>query len=249
MSPAALGRNADNGTESLAMEARAPGAEMPRRPGVGRQAQGRRFALVLLLVLGSACFQVAAPDAGWARLVTILLGAAILAAAVWAGQAPRLVGRNAAAAAAVVALAAAIHFAVDGSVPVLLGAIANGVLVAFAPLLIVAAIVRNVRAEQAVTLPTLLGVLSIYLLVGMFFSFLYAAIQAAGDRDFFAQLSDPERSDFLYFSFITLSTTGYGDLTPAADLGRMLAVAEALFGQIYLVTIVALIIANLRPRR
>jgi hypothetical protein len=64
------------------MEARAPGAGMPRRPGVGRLVQGRRFGLVLLLVLTSASFQVAAPDADWARLVTILLGAAILIAAV-----------------------------------------------------------------------------------------------------------------------------------------------------------------------
>jgi hypothetical protein len=230
------------------MEARAPGAGMPRRPGVGRPARGRRFGLVLLLVLSSACFQVAAPDAGWARLVTILFGAAILIAAVWAGRAPRLLARAAAAAATLVALAAAVDFAVEGSVPALLGAIANGLLVAFAPMVIAAAIVRNVREEGAVTLPTLSGVLSIYLLVGMFFSFLYAAIQAADDGGFFAQVSDPERSDLLYFSYITLSTTGYGDLTPAADLGRTLAVTEALFGQIYLVTIVALIVANLRPR-
>jgi hypothetical protein len=179
------------------MEARAPGAGMPRRPGVGSLAQGRRFGLVLLLVLSSACFQVAAPDAGWARLVTILFGAAILIAAVWAGRAPRLLARAAAAAATLVALAAAVDFAVEGSVPALLAAIANRLLVAFAPMVIAAAIVRNVRDEGAVTLPTLSGVLSIYLLVGMFFSFLYAAIQAADDGGFFAQVSDPERSDFL----------------------------------------------------
>jgi voltage-gated potassium channel Kch len=52
-----------------------------------------------------------------------------------------------------------------------------------------------------------------------------------------------------YFSYITLSTTGYGDLTPEPEVGRMLAVAEVLLGQIYLVTIVALIVANLRRRR
>jgi hypothetical protein len=103
------------------MEARAPGAEMPRRPGVGRLVQGRRFGLVLLLVLSSACFQVAAPDTGWARLVTILLGAAILIAAAWAGRPRRLVARAAAAAATLVALAAAVDFAVEGSVPALLG--------------------------------------------------------------------------------------------------------------------------------
>jgi hypothetical protein len=231
------------------MEAGGPAAGMPRRPGQGRRVQVRDFGLVLLLVLASACFQVAAPEAGWARLVTILLGAAILFAAVWAGRAERLLARVAAGAAALLAALAAVYFAVDGTVPAFLGALVNGLLVAFAPVVIAAAILRNVRETGAVELPTLSGVLAIYLLIGMFYSFLYAAIQAAGDGDFFAQVADPERSDFLYFSYITQSTTGYGDFTPAADLGRMLAVTEALFGQIYLVTIVALIVANLRPRR
>ncbi len=51
--------------------------------------------------------------------------------------------------------------------------------------------------------------------------------------------------DSLYFSFTTLTTLGYGDLTPAGDVGRMLAITEALIGQVYLVTIVALIVTNL----
>jgi hypothetical protein len=230
------------------MEAGGPAAAgMPRRPERGRRVRARSFGLVLVLVLTSACFQVAAPDAGWARLVTILLGAAILLAAVWAGRSERLVARAAAAAAALLAVLAAVYFAVDGTVPPLLAAIVSGLLVAFAPAVVAAAIVRNVRERGQVELPTLSGVLAIYLLVGMFYSFLYAAVQAAGDA-FFAQVANPEPSDFLYFSYITQSTTGYGDFTPAADLGRMLAVTEALFGQIYLVTIVALIVANLRPR-
>jgi voltage-gated potassium channel Kch len=56
-----------------------------------------------------------------------------------------------------------------------------------------------------------------------------------------------EPNDFLYFSFATLTTVGYGDLVAATDLGRSLAVSEALIGQIYLVTVVALIVGNLRP--
>ncbi|MEP6622954.1 MAG: potassium channel family protein, partial [Acidimicrobiia bacterium] len=56
--------------------------------------------------------------------------------------------------------------------------------------------------------------------------------------------------DFVYFSFTTLTTTGYGDLTSRLDLGRMLAISEALLGQLYLVSVVALLVANLgRPRR
>jgi Ion channel len=223
------------------------GCRVARSSGEGAGAEASRSCF--LLVLASACFQVAAPEAGWARFVTILLGAAILIAAVWAGRAQRVVGRAAAAGAVLLAIAAAARLAVEGTVPDLIAAIANGLLVAFAPMVIGAAVVRSVRQERAVTLPTLSGVLAIYLLAGMFFSFLYGAIQAAHDANFFAQTTDPTRSDFLYFSYVTLSTTGYGDLTPEAALGRMLAVAEALLGQIYLVTIVALIVANLRPRR
>jgi voltage-gated potassium channel Kch len=56
----------------------------------------------------------------------------------------------------------------------------------------------------------------------------------------------------VYYSFITLTTTGYGDFVPLADVARMVAVTEALLGQVYLVTIVALLVSNVggsrRPR-
>ena len=63
------------------------------------------------------------------------------------------------------------------------------------------------------------------------------------------QQTDATNADFLYFSFITLTTVGYGDLTAADNLGRSVAVLEALTGQVYLVTIVALLVGNLVPRR
>ena len=100
-----------------------------------------------------------------------------------------------------------------------------------------------------VTGETLSGVLSIYLLAGMFFSFAFAAVGVIGDEPFFAEVTDPNRSDYLYFSYTTLTTTGFGDFTAATEFGRTLSVVEALVGQIYLVTIVALIVSNLRPRR
>jgi uncharacterized membrane protein len=77
----------------------------------------------------------------------------------------------------------------------------------------------------------------------------YAAVNAIGSSSFFSEVADPDRGDFLYYSFTTLTTTGFGDLTAAAELGRTLSVVEALTGQIYLVTVVALIVSNLRPRR
>ena len=84
----------------------------------------------------------------------------------------------------------------------------------------------------------------------MFFSFVYAAVNTIGDESFFAEVAEPEFArDFLYYSFTTLTTTGFGDFTAASELGRTLSVVEALTGQIYLVTVVALIVSNLRPRR
>jgi voltage-gated potassium channel Kch len=66
-----------------------------------------------------------------------------------------------------------------------------------------------------------------------------------GGTDFFTT-EHAGRDDFLYFSYSTLTTVGYGDLVAATNLGRSLAITEALLGQIYLVTVVAVIIANLR---
>jgi Ion channel len=206
------------------------------------------FGAVLALVLASVAFQVAAPDSDWARLVSVGLGAATLATAVWAARPVRTVAWTAAAAAVLLAMFALVVLVVEGDFPEATAGLVNGLLVLIAPAVIVSGIVRDLRAEGAVTVRTLSGVLAIYLLVGMFFALLGGAVAAIGDGPYFAGVAEATRSDFLYFSYVTLSTTGFGDLSPVSDLGRMLAVIEALIGQIYLVTVVALIVANLRPR-
>jgi hypothetical protein len=98
--------------------------------------------------------------------------------------------------------------------------------------------------EQSVS-----GAICIYVLIGMVFLFFYNAMAAIGSGDFFAQGTDGTRSIRLYFSYVTLATLGYGDYTPAGNLGHTLAVLEALFGQLYLVTVVALLVSRLRGRR
>jgi Ion channel len=219
---------------------------MSERRALSRQ---HGYGVVLALVLASAAFQVAAPlDSDWARLVSIGLGAATLVTAVWAARAQRRVAYAAAAATVLLALVALVVLIVEGDVPEATAGLVNGLLIACAPAVIVAGVVRDLRAERAVTVRTLSGVLCIYLLLGMFFSLLGSAVAAIQDEPYFAGEPDATRSDFLYFSYVTLSTTGYGDLSPVNDIGRMLAVIEALIGQIYLVTVVAMIVANLRPR-
>ena len=93
------------------------------------------------------------------------------------------------------------------------------------------------------------GVLCIYLLIGMLFSYAYALVGDAQSEPFFHSGIDPDLSDYLYFSFATMTTVGYGDLAAATDLGRSVAITEALTGQIYLVTVVAVIVGSLSGRR
>jgi Ion channel len=208
-----------------------------------------RYGMVFVLVVLSFVVQEAAPDTDLTRVAVIWLQAATLVGAVRIARARRRFVRLAAAVAALAAIAAPVLWVVQGSVGDGVTAIATGLLVAVAPPVIASGLAHDLFGSGEVTLETLSGVLSIYLLAGMFFSFLFAAVQTLGDDPFFAEVADPERADYLYFSYTTLTSTGFGDLTAATNLGRTLTSIEALVGTIYLVTIVALIVANLRPRR
>lgn len=127
------------------------------------------------------------------------------------------------------------------------GVIAVGALLAVvAPL----AVIRDVMRHPKIDITTVAAALCVYLLAGIFFAFVYGIIGEIDDNGFFVQISDPQDVDYVYFSFVTLATLGYGDLTAQGDLGRMLSVAEALLGQLYLVSVVALLVGNLgRERR
>jgi len=125
----------------------------------------------------------------------------------------------------------------------------NGVLVALGPPAIAVGVVRNLRSQGAVRIEAVMGVLSLYMLLGMLFAFVFGAIDNFGGYPFFASGASATVSNCLYFSFTTLATVGYGDLTARTDLGHTLSILEALIGQIYLVTVVSLIVSNLGRRR
>jgi hypothetical protein len=96
-----------------------------------------------------------------------------------------------------------------------------------------------VLQHKRVTYETVLGALCAYVLVGLLFAFLYLAVAELRDAAFFAQHGPHEQSEYLYFSFVALTTLGFGDLSPAVGLPQALTVLEALLGQIFLVTLVA----------
>ena len=225
------------------MTGRAPSLH-PRRlrePGYGR---------VLILIVASLSFQLAAPDEAWSRLATIALQGLTLLETLRASRVHRWLYRlTVAVVLAALAASLAVFVGSEGELGQVSARAIGLMLVAVAPLAIVARVVRRFRAEGAITIQTMFGVLCIYLLLGTVFAFLYGLAAELDDGSFFASGASENQADFLYFSFSTLTTTGYGDLTAATGLGRSLSITEALLGQIYLVTVVALIVGNLGRSR
>jgi Ion channel len=83
----------------------------------------------------------------------------------------------------------------------------------------------------------------------MLFAFCFGAVAVLQHGALFSNGTEGDLQDHLYFSFITITTVGYGDLAPAGDLARSLSILEALIGQLYLVTVVAVIVGNLGRAR
>ena len=220
----------------------------PVEPRLERRVQPDRYGVALLLVIATIIGAALAGDSDWGRAATIAVMGATLLFILATSQAHRRTFRLAAVLVGA-AVATSVAAAVVGSeeapwLPVVIGAL----LALVAPI----SILRRLLQTERISGRTVLGALCLYLLAGLFFAFVYAAIGAI-DGSFFVQTNDPKSLDYVYFSFVTLATVGYGDFTAAGDLGRMLAVSEALMGQLYLVSIVALLVANMgrtrEPRR
>ena len=117
-----------------------------------------------------------------------------------------------------------------------------GLLLAFAAPLV---ILRRIAKSPTITVRIVLGALAIYLLLGLTYAYLYPVIHYITREPFIVQTAAPESEDYVYFSYVTLTTVGYGDFTAATSVGRMIAVSEALGGQLYLVSAVALLVGNI----
>ena len=134
-------------------------------------------------------------------------------------------------AAVVVAMVAALTSSVFG------GDLGRGVVFVLCALLILTspiAVLSRILVHEQVTVETLLGAISVFVLIGLLYAFADLAIQLLSGHSFFVQSGTFDAADFVYFSFITMTTVGYGDLSPAVGIPRTMAVTEALVGQIFL---------------
>jgi hypothetical protein len=217
-----------------------------RESATDRRRRGR-YEVLLVAILLAFFVQGIARAGRWEQtVVTGLLGVTLVVAALSADARPQVVN--------VLSGIAALLFVVSllGSIadrPDAISArIANMLLVLLAPPLVVVGVTRSLRTHREVTIEAVFGVICLYLLIGMLFAFGYGLIQQVSGSNFFVQ-GHATGSLLLYYSFVTLATVGYGDYTAVSNLGHTLSVSEALIGQIYLVTVVALIVSNLGRRR
>ena len=206
---------------------------------------GDRFGLVLLLLVGTYLLSAFAAGA-WLGAVQIALFAGVMLLAVRAGRVPRRAARVT----VTLVLAgstAAVVLALTSSPDVVIGVV--GLWAALLLLCAVIIIVRRVLAEAEVTVRSIYGAVSAYLIVGLMFAAVYGAMSRFGGGSFFANGSPGNVNTFQYFSFTTLTTLGYGDFTAAGNDGRAIAVLEALAGQIFLATLIARLVASFRGPR
>jgi hypothetical protein len=204
----------------------------------------RSFGVVLLGLIAAAVFQLATPETELAQFVGVAIqGSVIMLALRAAGMSRRIVGPIHLLILAIIAgafIAVLGPIEVADSVPRLL----TLVLILVSPIVIFAGVVRELQEDRRVTIQTIYCGICLYLLLGLAFAFLFGTIQDVGGDPFFADGVSGSPNDLLYFSPATLTTTGYGDFSAATELGRAVSVIEALIGQIYLVTVLAVIVSN-----
>ncbi len=207
------------------------------------------YGLVLVLLILSFFASAVAGDSHYGRLSTLVLLAATTWLALRASQVERRLLRWAETLIPLATLAAIVASVLgsDDTAKIVTASL-TGLLVLVAP----AAIIKRVATHPVINLNTFYGAVCVYLLIAMFFASSYAVIGAASGQGYFAQIQPPAKAssiDYLYFSLTTITTVGYGDLTARGDVGRMTAVLEAILGQLYLITVVALVVQNLGQAR
>ncbi|HET8566482.1 MAG TPA: ion channel [Solirubrobacterales bacterium] len=201
------------------------------------------FGLVLASVLITYVLASLLANKGWeAVILCVATSTTSVIALVSSHTRPRLV-RTALWLAAAAVLLAAVGAAADARIWL------NFATVIQVGLLTVAmgAVLRRVLTATEVGSRTILGALSVYAVLGILFTFVYGFVDRVQAGAFFEGHPHPGGGDFLFFSYTTLTTTGYGNLVPGGQPGRMISGLEMMIGQIFLVTLVAGLVSLWRP--
>ena len=185
-------------------------------------------------------FTATAPDTNWTRSILVFLQSAALVVALWTSGLTKY-ARLSLSVVGVAIVLAVLLVATPSST--LIGAVGFFELVL--TLGIAAIVAFGIIDQGEVNAQSVTGAVCVYLLLGLAFTFVYGALAALESGPFFAQGTDGSLATRLYFSYVTLTTVGYGDYTARTNAGHMLGIIEALMGQLYLVTVVALLVSRI----
>lgn len=209
-----------------------------------RLAEGDSYGTLLILIMVTYLLMALLADTRWSQLV---IGACFGGVLLLALHTSHVRGHVVRIAGVVVAVSILFNgvLALVGDEPFRgAGYLVLGLIV-LAPVVILVRIFRH----PVINIETVLGAIDAYLLIAITFAAVYRVLDALGSTYFFAQGPAANSLRFLYFSFVVITTLGFGDLTPGTDIGRVLVTVEALLGQLFLVTIVAVLVSNLGRAR
>jgi hypothetical protein len=201
------------------------------------------YGFLLLLIVATYVLALL-PDRRWIVAALLFLQTATVWQALRTSRARPGIRLAAALVFALALIAAGVTLFAHGTALTGLAFLAASALYSVAPI----SIVRDIGLHRGVDRETMFGALAAYLFIGMAFGFGYACLAALQPGPLFGAAGDPALSQALFFSFVTMTTTGYGDLVPAANPAQSIAILEALIGQLFLVTAVAKVMENWRPR-
>ncbi len=201
------------------------------------------FGLVFVLVMTTYVLASLLENRGWTSVVLTIATSATSVVALTSSHARVRLVRIALALSALTVALAAIGAATDNRDWLNLATLIQVSLLTLA----MAAVLRRVVMAPEVGARTILGALSVYAVLGILFTFLYGVIDRVQGGPFFEGHPHPIGSDFLFFSYTTLTTTGYGNLVPGGQPGRLISGLEMMIGEIFLVTLVAGLVSLWRP--
>jgi hypothetical protein len=195
-----------------------------------------RYGLVLALIL-VAYLLGGVEDQRLVIVANTLIWATVLLATLWSPGLPRVLRRIGIGAIAVFFLSATSIWVVSSDA-------SNGwrlVILAVAQLAALLAILYRISQHEVVTIQTVMGGIAAYALIAFVMAALYRAIALITADMMLSGVRGA--GDYLYFSFVTQTTVGYGDITPATDLAKRLAVIQMFVGQVFLITLVARLVS------
>jgi hypothetical protein len=217
-------------------------------------ALGRHAAMLVSLIFLLAAMPIGHAIAGGGTRFPVLLVLVLCSAVLvnshqrWVFAAASLLGLGATA-----GIAYAEYF--DSQTVRIVAQILALMLLGFTTLVMFNSLIQTDQVSQ----DTVVGGICVYLLIGLCFAMVFIVMTSLAPGSFregehaivrSAADSSAHATTLLYFSFVTLTTLGYGDVSPASDMARMFAVSEALIGQLYLAIFVARLVAlYVRPTR